>query len=69
MDGALRAKNAEALRRSLAWMMLLPITVCFVVNSYLHRAYPRDKRMWSAPESECSSKPDPSRDNQAGPYP
>mmetsp|Transcript_17303 Transcript_17303/g.55861 ORF Transcript_17303/g.55861 Transcript_17303/m.55861 type:complete len:177 (+) Transcript_17303:1013-1543(+) len=56
MDPTLRANNLAALQRAISVMTLVPLSVCFVVNSYLHIAYPRDKRMWAEEGISTSRK-------------
>merc|ERR1719410_438052 len=47
MPPELHAHNLSALRKAVATMTLVPLSICFCLNSFLHRAYPRDKRMWA----------------------
>lgn len=50
MDSATREHNLLALQRAISLMTCVPLIISFVVNSYLHIAYPRDKRMWAEEE-------------------
>jgi len=47
MDPSDRKRNLHALQMSIAMMMLIPLSVCFLVNTYLHWAHPRDRAQWA----------------------
>ena len=40
---ALRDHNAAALQKSLAWALLLPWLLCFLIYLFVNRHYPRDR--------------------------
>jgi len=56
MPPELHAHNFSALRKAVATMTLVPLSICFILNSLLHRAYPRDKRMWAEEHKAAASK-------------
>jgi len=48
MNESTRMHNEYALAESMAVMMLVPLGICFAVNSWIHWAYPRDRALWAA---------------------
>lgn len=56
MDPATRRTNLHALQMSLAVMMLVPLAVCFVINTCLHRAYSRDQAFFAESASAPRGK-------------